>query len=193
MKFQTLVCTGIALLSLKPGFSQNRIDVLYDTSGNRISKKVTGNMPNFIVEAFIKEVWVGQPANLFAGNCINGNITWSNGITGGENSPISVAPNTTSNFSATCITAGCPNIPLKGIITVSVKRCVENGVLTNNSYDNFYVGNVMVQVAKKIDATNRISGGTISYEAGQLIEFVPGFEVKSGANFKAIIQGCPAN
>jgi hypothetical protein len=60
MKFQTLICTGMVVISFNLGFSQNRIDILYDASGTRISKKATGNMPNFKVDAFINELGHGK-------------------------------------------------------------------------------------------------------------------------------------
>lgn len=173
-------------------FSQNRIEISYDASGNRIVKKTFGGLPNFQAGYTNNSVWPGQAAYIWANTCTNGNISWSNGQVGGASSSIMVNPTVTTNYVANCIVNGCPNSPIKRSVTVFVNSCAQRPEtnLTDNYYDNFSSGNVKVEVSRKISATNKISGGSITYDAGNSIELKPGFEAKGNVVFKAQIDGC---
>lgn len=68
------------------------------------------------------------------------------------------------------------------------ERCYDNYVFTqDHTVSNIYEAN------QSIISSSLITAPYIEYDAGQFIEMIPGFEVQSGTEFKAFIDGCGDN
>lgn len=69
--------------------------------------------------------------------------------------------------------------------------CFNNWTFINGIDDFLSNDSIQIEVTNSIFSNNLITSGcNIIYDAGQLVEMNPGFEVEVGALFEAVIDGC---
>jgi hypothetical protein len=113
--------------------------------------------------------------------------TSTNGITGTWTPAFNNLATTTYSFTPT---AGlCSNLGTANL-TLSVMPCPTTQTFTSSS-DNISSGTNLQKANQVIMATNKITGGNTTYQAGNKIEMNPGFEVSGGAIYVTkILAGC---
>ncbi len=111
----------------------------------------------------------------------------SNGITGTWTPAFNNMASTSYNFTPT---AGlCSNIGTANL-TLTVIPCPTGQTFTSVS-DNISSGTNLQKANVVITATNKITGGNTTYQAGNKIEMNSGFEVSGGAIYLTkILAGC---
>lgn len=140
--------------------AQSTTTITYDASGNRISKKMQGSAIHPSVLASPQAVNPGQSVTLVASGC-NGTVQWS---TGQQGASIIANPTITTQYSASCVVAGCP--AGVGKATVDVIQCVVNEITTAAS-------TTLVQPTQPVLlSAYGCAGGTINWSTGQVGEQV---------------------
>ncbi|QHV95640.1 hypothetical protein [Spirosoma endbachense] len=114
-------------LACYPTFAQSTTTLAYDVSGNRISKKMQGSGPQPSVVASPQAVNPGQQVALSASGC-PGTVKWS---TGQQGANVTVTPTVTTQYSASCVIAGC--VPGVSNVTVDIIQCVLDEVTVATS------------------------------------------------------------
>lgn len=140
--------------------AQSTTTVTYDANGNRISKKMQGSSRQPTVTANPQAVNPGQSVSLVASGC-NGTVQWS---TGHQGSSITANPTVTTQYSASCLVAGCA--AGVGKVTVNVIQCVANEITLS-------AGSAQVQPSQPVLLSAfGCAGGTINWSTGQVGEQV---------------------
>lgn len=116
----------IIILNLGPGSYTDITVTLNGCSsapGTSVSLTAPGSPPAPTISAIPDSICAGQSAILTAAGC-GGSITWSNAATG---SPITVAPTTTTIYTATCEVSGCPSAASNPVtVTVNPAPVISN-------------------------------------------------------------------
>jgi Ig-like domain CHU_C associated len=111
---------------------------------------VIGSPPSISVNAV--SICNGQSASLTTVGCNGGTVTWNTGTTG---TILTVSPNTTTTYTATCISSGCAVVSASGIVTV-------NTIPTLSLIPTCTVDGLTYNVAVTTDATTILSDkGTV--------------------------------
>lgn len=159
----------------------------------QVSSPVIGNLVGNLTASLNQTVSysLSDPA-------VGANYTWevTNGSFPGSNTtiPVDVTWNVNITPAALKVTRsenGCIGSKIFPI-TISGATPCPNGALTlSNPTNNLNQGAVVYKAGQTIGATNKITGGSISYDAGKSVMLNPGFEAKgNGVIFKAQITGC---
>lgn len=135
-------------------YAQSTTTLTYDASGNRISKKMQGSGPQPSVVASPQAVNPGQQVALSASGC-PGTVQWS---TGQQGANVTVTPTVTTQYSASCIVAGCT--PGVGKITVEVIQCVLDEITVSAS-------STIVRYGQSITLIAYGCSGTVEWSTGQ--------------------------
>ena len=136
-----------------------------------------------------------QGITLIAGNC-PGSLLWSDGQNFWEASSISVNPEYTTTYTATCLAYECSE---SSEITLKVYSCDPSISLTN--LEDIFGGTSENPISKNayidISASNKIGSSAntsyVKFTSGSRVLLNPGFEVTSGSTFKAQVTLNPCN
>jgi len=146
----------------------------------------TPNPPG--VSASPTSVTAGETTVLTASNC-NGVVKWS--YQNATTNPITIAPDHTSNYTATCTENACTSTASTAISITVICPTTYSFSSTGNDIS---AGNITKQTSNTtgtITTTNKITGtAKVTYQAGKSITLNQGFKVDSGAVFKAEMGGC---
>jgi Carbohydrate esterase, sialic acid-specific acetylesterase len=116
--------------------------------------------------------------------CTNSWPVWSSGNT---NSPITLTPSSTTNYTVQCKNPFCLGSP-SSPKTIVVSTCFSTALALNGSViatEPAYQSQLTIESIQKLEST-----GKTDYNALKNIELKPGFEAKQGSTFKALIVGC---
>lgn len=137
--------------------------------------------PTFTASAM--QIRPNQNLTLTGASC-NGSYAWS---TGASVNPLTFAPAATAAYTVQCKTLHCIS-PVSSPQSVIVSSCFPSNLSLNgsvNAAESAYGSKQSIQSNQIIQLS-----GKIDYNAKTKVELLPGFEVKSGAVFKAFILGC---
>ena len=137
--------------------------------------------PSFTASAL--QIRPNQNLTLTGASC-NGSYVWS---TGASVNPLTFAPAATAAYTVQCKTLHCIS-PVSSPQSVIVSSCFPSSLSLNgsvNAAESAYASKQSIQSNQIIQLS-----GKIDYNAKTKVELLPGFEVKSGAVFKAFILGC---
>jgi Concanavalin A-like lectin/glucanases superfamily len=156
--------------------------------GNSVSNFIYAGMGGFTcTNNTILPTFSALPS-IFSGTITSPLPTISNnGITGTWTPAFNNLVTTTYSFTPT---AGlCSNVETTNL-TLTVIPCPTTQTFTSSS-DNISSGTNLQKANQVITATNKITGGNTTYQAGNKIEMNPGFEVSGGAIYLTkILAGC---
>lgn len=145
---------AIICLMYKANFAQSTTTLAYDASGNRISKKMQGSSPQPSVVASPQAVNPGQPVALAASGC-TGAVFWS---TGQQGANVTVTPTVTTQYSASCVVAGCA--PGGSNVTVDVIQCLVEEITVSASA-------TIVRYGQPVTLMAFGCSGTVEWSTGQ--------------------------
>ena len=137
--------------------------------------------PTFTASAM--QIRPNQNLTLTGASC-NGSYVWS---TGANVNPLTFAPAATAAYTVQCKTLHCIS-PVSSPQSIIVSSCFPNSLSLNGSVsatESAYASKQSIQSNQIIQLN-----GKIDYNSKTKVELLPGFEVKSGAVFKAFIFGC---
>lgn len=137
--------------------------------------------PSFTASAL--QIRPNQNLTLTGASC-NGSYVWS---TGANVNPLTFAPTATAAYTVQCKTLHCIS-SVSSPQSIIVSSCFPSSLSLNgsvNAAESAYASKQSIQSNQIIQLS-----GKIDYNAKTKVELLPGFEVKSGAVFKAFILGC---
>lgn len=109
--------------------AQRSYSYVYDASGNRIQKVITGTVPFPSLAANPASVTTNEASTLVAGGCTGGSYSWSTGHQGVTT--LSVYPCTTTNYMVSCTVPSCPNTKSTASVSVEQRNPYTNNILTS--------------------------------------------------------------